>query len=1737
MNTRTSPTQPLVSCDHATRVNFASAQNAVPVIRRLTVQNLTEETLGKLTLRFTAHPPFCQEKVWSIDHLGAGETVAISDRSLIFDHAFLGGLNEKEVGQFKLTLAQSGQTLVQTTHPVACLARDTWGGLADMAQILAAFVSPNHSAISKITLAAADILERHGHVRALDGYLSDDPRRAYMLAAAIWSSVTGLGLTYAVPPASFERSGQKIRDPGRIVGESLATCLDTTLLFCAALEASGLNPIAVFTQGHAFAGVWLKAKTLPNIVEPDITELRKAIAARELVVFETTLVTSRPAAGFEAAISKAEDALSEINEVAFEQAVDIRRARDASITPLASHESIAAQDQATSAPVAAVPLPPPRDFGRLPGDLADEKEPAGPEGRIQRWQRKLLDLSLRNRLLNFANSKQTLPLLCPDVSGLEDLLATGESLRVISLADENPVGNRDPELFRRQTGRDIQTDFAADALARKQACVPLAGKDMAARLTNLYRKAQSDIAEGGTNTLFLAAGFLKWKKDAADKRIYRAPLLLLPVTLKRRSARSDFLLAGCEDEPRFNATLLQFLKRDFELTIPGLDEDLPKDGSGIDLPRIFALVRHAVRDVPGFEVVEECALSTFSFAKYLMWKDLTERIEQLRNNRLVRHLIDSPDEPFPGACDGMPCPRDIDQRHEPSDLLTPLPADSSQLSAVVAAAAGKDFVVIGPPGTGKSQTIANMIAHCLAKGKSVLFVAEKSAALDVVHRRLKAHGLGDVCLELHSNKADRKRVIEQLGAAWDRAAAANEREWVTITRELKLHRDQLNAYVNALHQPGTHGVSIFRAIGLVIGTEPTFTLTFAHPACHDEEALRSLLNTAADAGRAHRHIHGRECFAAIECRDWSYAWQNELVLRAEALLAMLPPLRQLHRTVSTAFGLRADDAVDRAALARLIAFSAALHKTAAGDFSSALDPDFDQSVAGVGPLEAALVSLNTQRPRLSIPFTDKEIALIPIVDLERDWREALVKFWPLSSLAKSRVRKLLGSYASTNRKTDPANDLPLLRHMQENLAAVAASPCADIPGFAGVNTAANALKLWVAAAAELRNTAKRIRLDVEDPSTFEAAIRSVLAPGADELPLDRHLTEIACAHEKFASALGAYQTHVEGHLDWGDLEALASTLTVTLAHRNRIVDWTKWVTIRASANAQGLAPLIAALESGFVTDNEAENATRIAYFTWWLPLALDASPELRAFVHWDQTDRIDKFRALDEATQQLTSAQVRHRLSHQLPARDAVSRRSELGALRHQLGLQRPSLAIRQLIEGMAGTFNKLTPCVLMSPLSVAQYLPAKHPQFDLVIFDEASQITTWDAVGAIARGTQSIIVGDPKQLPPTNFFGRADTDEGNDGDNLALYEKDLPSILEECVTAGLPAHQLNWHYRSRDEALIAFSNNHYYSGRLVTFPSPKTASEAVVFHKIDGVYARGSGRTNEAEARAIVALACQRMQAWLELPEKDRLTLGVITFNVQQQELILDLFDAERRASPELEWFWSEDREEPTLVKNLENIQGDERDVMLFSITFGPDQSGALTMNFGALNNEGGEKRLNVAVTRARAELHIYASLTAEKIDLTRTNAIGVSHLKTFLDYAERGAIALPAADRGSLGPTESPFEDAVVRSLEAMGWQVRPQIGVSLFRIDIGVVHPDHAGAYLAGVECDGASYHSSSSARDRDKIREAVLRGLGWEIVRIWSTDWFMNPMAASQRVDQALRDLLAADRARRAASSGR
>lgn len=586
----------------------------------------------------------------------------------------------------------------------------------------------------------------------------------------------------------------------------------------------------------------------------------------------------------------------------------------------------------------------------------------------------------------------------------------------------------------------------------------------------------------------------------------------------------------------------------------------------------------------------------------------------------------------------------------------------------------------------------------------------------------------------------------------------------------------------------------------------------------------------------------------------------------------------------------------------------------------------------------------------------------------------------------------------------------------------------------------------------------------------------------------------------------------------GALARIQGVLTCWNLARQKLRLWCLWRSVRDKAISQGLQGLVSSLEAGAVELPGLEAHFDFSYRDWWLKKIMDIDPILRGFSSADHERKIREFRQADIKFQKLTEKYIAATLSGRIPTATGamVGADSELGKLRRELQKQRKHMPVRQLVQGLPTLLPKLKPCLLMSPLSVAQYLDAGYASFDLVVFDEASQIPVWDSVGAIARGKQLAVVGDPKQLPPTNFFSKSTGTEGAGDEQV----EDLESILDECLGAGMNRLSLQWHYRSRHESLITFSNVHYYDSCLVTFPSPVTDDVAVKFERVNGVYDRGATRTNRIEAEAIV----KGIEKHYLTPAKANLSIGVVTFNQPQQALIETLLDARRRASSELDRAIAARAHEPLFIKNLENVQGDERDVIFFSITFGPDVTGKTTMNFGPLNGEGGHRRLNVAISRAREAVVIYSTLLPEQIELSKVRAAGVRDLKHYLEFAIKGTRALAEQSMPTGLAPDSPFETAVIQMLRNHNWEVHPQVGCSGYRIDIGVVDPRARGRYLVGIECDGRTYHSGATARDRDRLRQHVLEGLGWRIHRIWSTDWWLNSEGEVKKILERLQAIV-------------
>tara|TARA_R110002072_G_scaffold243682_1_gene402797 strand:+ start:141626 stop:147715 length:6090 start_codon:yes stop_codon:yes gene_type:complete len=1749
----------------AEKLSFAMQQCAVPWLHGVALRNDGELPLRDLRVQIEV-PGFVASGEVLLDELQLGERreLQVPDLSLAAE-AFANQI-ERSRADLVVTVTCGDDELLREVRAIDVLAYNEWPGLQDMPALLAAFVMPNHPALTPVLHAVAERLEQVTGDAALNGYQSGDASRVRAMLGAVHDAVCAVGIRYVSSPPSFEAAGQKIRMPEQVVGERLGTCLDLTLLYAAVLEHIGLQPILVMQNSHAFVGVWLSQADREQVRVGPVIEVRKAVAAGTAAVLESTMACVVPTQSAARAIIAAEQRL--LDEKQFRVALDVAAARRTGIRPLpvrtSAYEAFVGQMQ----PVADAD----GSEAVLPQPVCDPLvlSRTTPKDRLEHWQQKLLDLSMFNRLLNFVETKKTVRLCAHDLGAVEDRLQAGARMQLHgkpSMGDAEDL--RDLTLEEQRSGQDLFAEYLRKELRAGRWRCDFDDENLEARLIEIFRHARTSLEESGANTLYLAIGYLRWYETADSQKPRRAPLLLVPIVIERLSVQEGFRFVMDDAEARINTTLLQMLERDFELTVP-IGEQLPEDERGVDVGAVLDIFRRVALAMPRWEVEDVACVGFFSFTKYLMWLDLKNRDELLKSS-VLQHLVDAP---------GAALPQDVPEyaRDElddlpPEDVFCPKDADSSQLSAVMAGSLGRSFVLEGPPGTGKSQTITNLIAQSLANGKRVLFVAEKRAALEVVYKRLSDVGLGPFCLELHSRKSGPKAVLEQLRTTLElghRRAPAN---WQRVANELQAERTALNDFVLSLHKRREHGWSVHQAMSWLLHLREAKRLPLpellggtAEDVTHAQQALEALIVASGKFG-----VPAAAPWWGVLRGDWTPAVERDVVPMAERLHAAVLAMQAALDPVVAALGLssafaRSDQDAEVSADG-----DAADGDATDGDAadSSAADQLSAGGRAAGGPSAAQLASLLKLLRALQAPSLPPAAWLqLPNwrefdEDLERaiaygrrrddlweqlapNWRRELLAL-DLGSLAASyrmhaesfvlfrwwRLRKhkpVLAGCATAALKSAVSirDDLDLALRVRDEERQLAACTVA-MQGLAlewrDGQADWNRLDHSLGQAREIRQLVVKLLPGSLQPDrgVLDAVAQNLLALADGASPLPQLCGTLFAANDELQAARSQVQKFLDLSLPdafgpedaenyLGSVEQRAAGW---LQHRTSLRDHCAYRRAAEAAEQASLVPLVEQHACGELLVHELRATYERSLYEGWLDLVHRREPALAMFRGQDHEAAIDRFAELDRKIIKLGAKVVIARLAAKLPQlRDTQVASSELGVLERELKKQRRHKPVRRLLSEIRGLWPRLSPCVLMSPLSVAQFLSQDTQRFDLVVFDEASQIPMWDAVGAIGRGDSLIVVGDSKQLPPTNFFQRAA--EGDDGDAGPIPE-DLESVLDECGAAGLPRMHLDWHYRSRHESLIAFSNHHYYQNRLLTFPAPRAASDGAGVRcvRVDGIYDRAGSQQNRIEAEALVATVVKRLRN----PSQACLSMGIVTFSRAQQSLIEDLLDAERRADPSLEEALLT-AEEELFVKNLENVQGDERDVILFSICYGPDAAGKIYENYGPLNLQGGERRLNVAVTRARRELIVFSSVGPEQI-ANRTQATGARHLRYYLDYAMRGEAALiGAVEHDPSREVDSPFEASVRDALRDRGHEVHCQVGCSGYRIDLAVVDPEAPGRYLIGLECDGATYHSAATARDRDRLRASVLRSLGWKLSRIWSTDYWHDPVREIDRIESEI-----------------
>jgi hypothetical protein len=1353
---------------------------------------------------------------------------------------------------------------------------------------------------------------------------------------------------------------------------------------------------------------------------------------------------------------------------------------------------------------------------------SDTTSSSGLDQLLEEARRRLVETGTRNRLVHVnrgarrSNSLEIVNERSADV--FELLRVSGKRMRFSAQGVDDPDEQGDGALspaageegFDEARYRDLylETPLGPEALHR--------------RLLRLFTDARTSEEEHGFNILYLAMGFLKWFESPSSRTPREAPLVLLPVSLVRNERRATFDLVARDDDIVTNLPLQERLRGDFGIDLPAI-EDL-QDGDewrpGPYLDRIADLVAER----RGWEVDRDgMQLGFFSFAKLLMLRDLDPQNwsgASLQDNALLRGLLAEGFEREPPL---FGAEERLDARLDPAKMVQVVDADASQTKVIEEVRAGRNLVVQGPPGTGKSQTIANIIAGAVHDEKRVLFVAEKMAALTVVHDRLNKLGLGDLCLELHSRKSNKKALLEELDRALRTAQSPSQPE--RTAAHLKESRDRLNEIAGLLHEP-VPGFSFtpFSVISEISGfvgrdTPPpslrTGGLEHLDDAARLEvaESVRAFASLIQDAGRRPDHP-----FARTRALDLQPTDLRRLDVELGEALAALDAHAELRERVAQRTGMPAPASVGEAkALAELLA-TIAKRPEAATEGAEALIAH-----AGTARLTEALAAgraWRTARDEAAAHFSDAAWQA-PAADLRARLAPGATSFWA----------RIFGKYRAASAELAGLMQTPLPRKPAERLARI--DQLLDVQAkrrtldadevwlkevlggaWRGERTGFAALEDVASWLSDLRQAGAE--LDAGFVATAAAIVEDAQALSEELSARTRALeTSLAAVVERldYAPPGGAAVADVPLNEWHGRLSAMK-------AAGDRYAEWGRFQMLAGQLEAAGLSSLLDALDDGTLPPERAVDEFLYASAEARWAAARAARPALDDLRHVDRDALVDRFRSLDTAQMEETRRLLRALHAERLP-QGALG---EMALLRGEIAKKRRHIPIRKLMQGAGGVIQRIKPVFMMSPISIAQFLPPDALDFDLLVIDEASQVRPEEALGAVARCRQIVVVGDQKQLPPTSFFDRVASDEdGEDEVDAALdivRATEMESILSLCEARGMNDGMLEWHYRSRDPSLIRVNNAEFYEDRLILPPSPvqDDPDYGLALTPVQGVYSsksRGDGRagTNRIEAEAVVRRLAEHARA------RPDLSIGLVAFSKAQSDMLTEVVERMRREDADLEALLRETKPENVFVKNIENVQGDERDVILISVGYGPHEPGGrlASMNFGPVNSDGGERRLNVLFSRARVRCEVFCSFDPGEIDLSRTSKRGPAVLKRFLEYAKSGQLHLPEPTGGG---ADSPFEEDVAAVIRGLGFTCDPQVGSAGFRIDLGVRHPDRPGQYILAVECDGATYHGALWARERDRLRQDVLEGMGWRFHRIWSTDWFYRRGEEIERLRAAL-----------------
>ncbi|QES89652.1 DUF3320 domain-containing protein [Rhizosphaericola mali] len=1651
-------------------INYTFCLNKYNFLQEIEVHNLPENT-ENIKVEVSSSLDIIKEYQVFIDKPIDGKII-VSKFDFQFNLSLLRNLTEKDVDNINIKISTGNIELQTKQIALDVLPMDYFGGLQVLPQLLCSYVIPNHPTIYEIKTKAIEILENNNLSPSFEGYQRKDKERVVQMVSAIYKAIQNQEFIYSAMPPSFESHGQRIRLVDQVWQTKFGNCIDLSLLFAACLEAISLHPIIIITKGHAFVGVWIEDKRFDTMVNFDQAAISKRIASgtKEIALIESTNLCKGNNIPFSKAVANAEVELMNLDD--FILSIDVKSCRSNGIFPLPTvkSEDVLSKESNQLESDSNFTLDEEFEFGNVYDSL--ELTDLSNLTKQKIWERKLLDLSLRNNLLNIRFTKSMLQIVDLKINLLEDTLADGKTY-TIHPNDNQPITRKYGNYIAPLHSSLPLFKLADEEFKYNRLLTTYHSDDLETILTNLYRSSKLAEEENGKSTLYLGLGLLKWF-DSKAKTIPRfAPILLVPVELSRKSANTKYTLRSREEETMINITLVEYLKQEYKLNLNAL-ENLPMDESGVDVGKVLAIIRNAIMNLEGWDVMEQIVLGIFSFNKLILWQDISKYSEEIQKSSIVKSLIEGK---LSASLESVESD-DAALENLPAALLTlPISADNSQLNAVKNANLNKTFILHGPPGTGKSQTITNIIADALANGKKVLFVAAKKAALDVVHHRLESIGLSPFTLELHSNKSKKSDVLQQFERTLDVPKYQLNRDFVLEGGRLDERKKELNKFVTQLHHKNNIGWSIFDSLSFIEINEITFKNELKLSIDIDQldeqqwnewlDWLKPFSAVAAKIGQPSQHP-----LKSVKLTAHRYESKSNLSTSIEEYI-------HCSQKASAVFQQYLLAEKDITLFVPVISFIKA-NKIRPILFDFIFDKEKNRTLK-------FWLSENEKHAEIEshiLSNFNKSILKFDSENWNFQWNQSKHAWFFPKWLKQRKIKAQLQGFAKI--KLSSEQDIDQIFTQLETYKAVLNNLSdTKYQQFGSLyNAYFSSEKLNIdAIEKDLENIVKlQELLQLSNVADSESWIKHNFITEN----IDKNIDAPLSLSQKLEEARNHLSTFLYSIGDKDELEVINASLP-------KLEDWINYNIFKFKADKLNLHWFIEKLEQGiFDTGNIEIEFYKILHLNNFIQ-GINAKEILNRFDASVYESMIHQYKDLHKEFIEISKNKLIVQLSSNIPNfnQEAVQS-SEIGILQKAIRSKGRGLSIRKLFDQIPTLIPRLKPCMLMSPISVAQYFNVNQDHFDLVIFDEASQLPTSESISALARAKQAIIVGDPKQMPPTSFFASSKTDEDN-------YElEDLESILDDCLALSIPSNYLLRHYRSKHESLISFSNKHFYDSKLLTFPSPDDLNQKVTFEFVKGFYDKGKTRTNIHEAEAIVNYIKTH------LTTKNEKSLGVVTFSQIQQNLIEDLLQKMFQENPLLDEYAMQ-LVESIFIKNLENVQGDERDIILFSIGYGPDESGKVSMNFGPLNRDGGWRRLNVAVTRARYEMKIFSSLIGDQIDLNRTKSEGVKGLKDFLNFAQKGNLPLKNLENTI---SNSSLVDSIADSLQHKGLHIKKNIGTSNYKVDIGIIHPNNEKEYVLGILLDGENYYHIHTTNDRELLAPGVLKSLGWDIFRIWSLDWIKN-----------------------------